>query len=265
MARALFGLSTAHIAHNSVADAIDRCVELETDAVEFFTKEYSADECREIRDRARDASLLVDYHAPWHDEHDLGLSSRDVAFRSLEQSIARAQLMSARHLICHLGRYDMDNPDGRDRAIDQVIDITHALEDALEDANLILVYEDNTLVHDPNPLGDNLRDFQRLFDAIDHPNVGMILDTGHAHVTGFTRAYLEQFGARIRYVHLDDNGGIGDDHIPPSAGTIDWEQEFEWFAYYGIEPNFAIEFNESYVAAELPIFRELAARHSWER
>ncbi|HDS74439.1 MAG TPA: sugar phosphate isomerase/epimerase [Firmicutes bacterium] len=265
MSRALFGLSTAHIAHDTIATAIDRCVELGTDAVEFFTAEYSVDECREIRDRARDASLLVDYHAPWHGDNDLGLSPRDTAFHSLEQSIARAQLMSARHLVCHLGRYDLDDPNGRERAIDQVIEITHALEDAVEDADLVLVYEDNTLVHDPNPLGDTPRDFERLFAAIDNPRIGMILDTGHAHVTGFTRTYLDQFGSRIRYVHLDDNGGIGDDHLPPSAGTIDWEQEFEWFAYYGIEPNFAIEFNESYVAAELPIFRDLAARYSWER
>lgn len=263
MSQPVFGLSTAHIDSEDIAASIQRCVELGLDAIEFFTREYSVAECREIADHARDAGLHVDYHAPWHGPYDFGLAERDIARSHLEQAMARAHLMGGRHLVCHLGRYDLDAPRGREQALDQVISITDSLEPALRDTGLMLVYEDNTLCHDPNPLGDSPGDFARLFDAVESDHVGMILDTGHAHVTGNTRAYLDQFGSRVRYIHVADNGGIGDDHVPPSAGTIDWPQLVEWLAYYGARPNFAIEFNERFVPAELPTLRSLAAAQNW--
>jgi sugar phosphate isomerase/epimerase len=263
MSQARFGLSTAHINHVSVAEAIDRCVELGVDGVEFFVEEYTVEQCREIADRAGEAELAIDYHAPWDGPYDFGLTDRDTALSHLEQAIARTRLMGATHCICHLGRYNMDISGGREQAIDNVIDITLTLKDAIRDAGVQLVYEDNTLAHDPNPLGDSIGDFARLFGAIDDPNVGMIIDTGHAHVTGNTRSYLEQFGRRVHYSHLNDNGGFGDDHLPPTSGTIDWPQIFEWFSYYGAAGSFAIEFNESYVTLELPRLRDLAAKHTW--
>jgi len=263
MARVSFGLSTAHLAHASVSGAIEACAALKLDAVEFFTHAYSVAECREIRTRAADAGLGVEYHAPWDGPYDFGLAEPHTAFVHLEQAIARAHLMGARHLICHLGRYDLEKREGRKEAIDRVIAAVERLVPALEEAGVVLCFEDNTLCHDPNPLGDQPRDFALLFEAIGSPNVGMALDTGHAHVSGCTHPYLEAFGRRIHYVHLDDNDGVGDLHLPPSSGTIDWPTLFEQLAFYGVEGSFGIEFNEQYVADELPALRELAARHTW--
>ena len=100
---------------------------------------------------------------------------------------------------------------------------------------------------------------------LDSPHVGMNVDTGHAHISGNTRAYLEMFGQRVHYMHLDDNDGIGDSHVAPSAGTIDWAQLFEWMAYYGVEGSFGIEFNENNVAEELPILRNYAEKYEWRQ
>jgi sugar phosphate isomerase/epimerase len=263
MANTTFGLSGAHISHATPSEAIDRCVELSIDAVEFFTAEYTVEECRQIRRKSLEAGIAVDYHAPWEGRHDLGISSDDEAFLDLEQSVARAHLMGARHIVCHLGTYDADRPDGRERSLSRVIDVTRSLVPTLEDTGLCLCFEDNTLCHDPNPLGDCPQDFSELFDAVKSNRVGMAIDTGHAHVTGHTRAYLETFGRRVHYFHLADNDGIGDLHQPPSAGSIDWPTLFDQMAYYGAAGAFAIEFNEEYVPTELPVFRELAAAHDW--
>lgn len=263
MATPIFGLSTAHIKHDSIAEAVSRCSELGLDAIEFFVAEYTAQECDEIRDLTRDAGLLVDYHAPWDGRYDFSYADRDEARDALEVCIERAAAMGARHLICHLGRYDMDRIDGRERSIDQVTGITADLVETLHDSNVVLVYEDNTLCHYPNPLGDTPADFARLFNEIQSDYVGMIIDTGHANVTGNTYAYLDQFGRRVWYLHLNDNGGIGDDHLPPSAGTINWPELIAMLSYFGAEPNFCIEFNEQYVDSELPMLRSLVSEHSW--
>ena len=265
MANVTFGLSGAHVAHSTPAEAIDRCAALGLDAIEIFTAEYDVDQCRDIRRRSGDEGIAVDYHAPWDGPHDPGLNSRHDAFLDLEQSVARAHLIGARHLVCHLGTYDLDHPDGRDRALDRLVDVAGAIVPALHDTDLVLCFEDNTLCHDLNPLGDCPQDFATLLGAIDSPRVGMAIDTGHAHVTGNARAYLEQFGKRVHYFHLADNDGIGDLHQPPAAGTIDWPTLIEQMAYYGAAGRFTIEFNEQYVATELPTLRELAARHTWRQ
>ena len=261
--RPVFGLSTAHIAHGSVGQAISTCRALELDGVEFFTREYTVAECREIRQMAQDAGLFVDYHAPWDGAYNFGQTSVDTGFDRLESAVARTHLMGGRHLVCHLGLFDLTERDGRKRALDRVLKLTERILPALEDSRVMLCWEDNTLCHDPNPLGDQPYDFAFLFSAVQSPYVGMTLDTGHAHVTGNTRAYLEQFGNRVYYLHLNDNNGIDDQHVAPSSGTIDWPELMQQICHYGAAPCFGIEFNEREVSLELPFLRSLAAPLPW--
>ena len=263
MGQARFGLSTAHIKHSTPAEAIERCVALGLDSIEFFTAEYSVDECRDIKARCADAGIIADYHAPWGGNHELGCAPVEKAFSSLEQSVARAALMGVKHLTCHMGLYDVDASDGHDRALEQVIDITRRVIPALQDSGVVLCYEDNTMCHDVNALGTEPRDFDLLFSAVEAPCVGMTIDTGHAAITGNTRAYLELFGKRVKFFHLDDNDGFNDQHLPPASGAIDWELLFKQMAYYGAEGSFSIEFNEAYVESELPLLKDLAAEHDW--
>jgi sugar phosphate isomerase/epimerase len=233
------------------------------DGVEFFTAEYTVSQCKEIRMLASDAGLSVDFHAAWDGSNDFGMTPPQKGFTHLEQALARTHLMGGRHLVVHLGRYDLDDPDGRRRALDRVIEITVRIVPALEDSRVLLCWEDNTLCHDLNPLGDQPEDFTRLFSAVQSEFVGMTLDTGHAHVTGYTRAYLEQFGNRVYYVHVNDNDGFGDLHIAPASGSIEWKGLMEQLAYYGASPCFGIEFNEQHVDFELPHLRALADALQW--
>jgi sugar phosphate isomerase/epimerase len=60
------------------------------------------------------------------------------------------------------------------------------------------------------------------------PGAGFHLDVGHANLglgTGEpnrTAALLEAFGDRLVHVHVSDNRGAEDLHLPLGAGTIDW-------------------------------------------
>lgn len=67
-----------------------------------------------------------------------------------------------------------------------------------------------------------------ILERVDAPNVGMCLDSGHAHLAGKNVAQeVRTAGAWLRDTHFHDNfGRIGDEyadlHIPPGLGTIDW-------------------------------------------
>jgi sugar phosphate isomerase/epimerase len=59
---------------------------------------------------------------------------------------------------------------------------------------------------------------------IDLQGLGLILDVGHASISGYLDEWLADPQARLRHVHLHDNHGAGDDddpHLPLGAGVID--------------------------------------------
>jgi len=67
-----------------------------------------------------------------------------------------------------------------------------------------------------------------LLAELPSPPFGFCFDTGHFQV--FSDVSLEQWmdtlGPWLREVHLHDNAGGGDDHLPPGRGTFDFEDLF---------------------------------------
>lgn len=63
-----------------------------------------------------------------------------------------------------------------------------------------------------------------LFAGIDE--LGFHLDAGHANLSpeggNKTGEFLRRYGKRLRHVHISDNRGRHDDHLPLGVGTVDW-------------------------------------------
>ena len=67
-------------------------------------------------------------------------------------------------------------------------------------------------------------DWDRCFAR--YPQLGLTLDIGHANIGpgGMTRilAYIRRFQSRLRHLHVSDNLGHRDDHLPVGDGRIDF-------------------------------------------
>lgn len=64
-----------------------------------------------------------------------------------------------------------------------------------------------------------------LLDELDPDGeAGICLDLGHAHVDGGVVDELRAAGARLCHLHLHDNDGVEDRHLPPGAGSIPWPE-----------------------------------------
>lgn len=62
-----------------------------------------------------------------------------------------------------------------------------------------------------------------LLEAIDHPALGFCYDAGHDFCwSPSPYALLARYGGRLMAVHLHDNHGQEDEHLPPGDGDIDW-------------------------------------------
>ena len=57
--------------------------------------------------------------------------------------------------------------------------------------------------------------------AIDHPNLYILFDIGHGQMTGEDPAdAIQTAGSRLGYIHLDDNDGRNDLHLPLLEGVL---------------------------------------------
>lgn len=70
---------------------------------------------------------------------------------------------------------------------------------------------------------DNATVFQWLMAEV--PGLKMHLDVGHTNLggDGFD-TFFRQLGSHIRHVHLSDNRGYGDHHMPLGVGSIRWQE-----------------------------------------
>lgn len=82
----------------------------------------------------------------------------------------------------------------------------------------------------------------RLIEAVDDDNFGVILDTAHQHAQKeLLPLSVEKLGKHIRYVHVADNDGLVNRHLPPGAGNIDWEEVFRALKRQGYDGYYAID------------------------
>ncbi len=68
-------------------------------------------------------------------------------------------------------------------------------------------------------------EFQEVFETF--PEIRLTLDIGHANIGGNrNRAieFIQQYGCRIGHIHVNDNFGKEDNHLPIGAGIIDFEK-----------------------------------------
>lgn len=65
-------------------------------------------------------------------------------------------------------------------------------------------------------------DFERFYSETDD-DIGFVLDTGHANISGQLGSFMTQLRNRIVHVHAHDNKGRFDQHLGIGDGSIDWE------------------------------------------
>ena len=70
--------------------------------------------------------------------------------------------------------------------------------------------------------GSRMADLAALLRELDHPQLALALDTGHANLGEGVAHETIAAGSLLATTHVHDNNGRQDSHLPPGHGTIDW-------------------------------------------
>ncbi len=64
-----------------------------------------------------------------------------------------------------------------------------------------------------------------LYDSLSQSHIQACFDTGHANIAGGLELWRLTAQEKV-YIHLHDNDGVNDSHLPPGDGNLRWEAFF---------------------------------------
>lgn len=158
----------------------------------------------------------ITFHAPFE---DLSPGARDeearrLTVRRLRQAIGLAPLFRAKGIVMHGGYSEWLYDFRPDRWLEPARKTFSEVAEAAEEANVEIFLEN---VFDEVP--DHLL---RLREAVASRRIGFCFDPGHA--TLFSRLpvqkWVEALASALGEMHLHDNRGRRDDHLPVGEGSI---------------------------------------------
>lgn len=185
---------------------------------------HREEDVRRAGDRMRALGLHpFSFHAPLADGIDitsLHEPTREAAVNELLAACNSAALMGVEHVVLHPG----PEREGRPPAAEFLQHMHNAAESLnrvaarCRDLGICLLLE-NML---PHLLFGHTSDMLYLLGEIRECSVGACLDTGHANLAGELSSVIHKLSGHLKMLHVNDNRGDRDAHLPPGEGVIDW-------------------------------------------
>lgn len=168
----------------------------------------------------------ISFHAPFADRIDitaLDPAQREVAVAELIAACDAAAAMGAENLVLHPGPERSGRPPEGE--------FVQRMRNAAESLNTVANHCCGSGVHLllenmlPHLLFGHVNDMLYLLGSIHDCEVGTCLDTGHAYLSRELGVVASKLSGHLHLIHVNDNRGDHDDHLPPGEGHIDWP----WF------------------------------------
>jgi protein FrlC len=128
----------------------------------------------------------------------------------------------------------------KSRAWDWVVEGLKECAKVAHDHNVSLGLEHLTLLE--GNVVVTLEDLIAMIEDVAHPGLQALLDTGHVNVTKESMTdYIYGLGDKLKHIHLDDNDGNSDDHLPPGMGNMDFAPMFKALKNIGYKAGISVE------------------------
>jgi len=210
---------------------------------------------KDLKGAAESYGWEYSVHAPFAEVNIAAYddSMRRASLRRLERSLQSAAKLEAENWVFHPGAATALEWVYPGEAWKRNLESVKYLRRVSEELGIEAAVEN---VPEPFPfLLKSVEDFERFYSELDG-ELGMVFDVAHANIRGEVGKFLEQFGNKIVHVHVSDNMGDQDTHLPVEQGTINWRETIEALKKLGFSGMIIVE-SYSGVEESLTVLREL--------
>jgi len=200
-------------------------VELKLDRIELLPTLSSMEEMRKIRDVLETFSFRYLVHAPYI---GVNLASLNPAIREasrglVSSAIKFANFIDARLVVSHVGRLSRDYPERLvERAVGNAASALTSLQSLSEDLGVTFTIENDHRSGDRVLAGTP----EQIRPLLEEVGCRLTFDVGHANTLGRPEEFLESLRDYVVNVHLHDNDGVGDSHLPLGRGNVNLKGVF---------------------------------------
>jgi len=192
---------------------------------------------QEVAGRLTDAGLRVTFHAPFMDLRPGAIDPRirQVSRDRLLQVFELVPLFRPLSVVCHPSfdaRYYVST---EGEWLENSLAIWKSFADLAAESNTMVVLEN---VYEQTP-----RQFVSLLTTLNSPSVKFCFDTGHfnAFSDSSLEFWLTELADYLGEVHLHDNDGHRDAHLPVGEGTFPFDPLFLFLRERDLKPILTIE------------------------
>jgi sugar phosphate isomerase/epimerase len=163
------------------------------------------------------------FHAPFADDIDISSlepACREHALAEILRAVEAAASLGVHYFVIHPGPENGDIPSREERLlrIENVCSVLERVAARCGEVGIQCVLENKL----PHLMFGQSADLLWILTCLKGNRVGACLDTGHAHLAGELYPLVYKMAPYLRLLHVHDNKGHGDDHLPPGDGRIDW-------------------------------------------
>ena len=226
------------------------------DYVEIFhdypNREINDD--KDLIDKINSYDLKYTVHAPFIEVNPASVnpSLANASIDEIKRSIDLANILNSDMIIIHPGRSIFNNDHEYMKSVYRIAeDSLKAIGEYAKDNGVNACIENL-----PRLRGFMYQDIFQLNESLERIDLPMTLDIGHAYTAGFT--VDEVYFNRIKHIHIHDNDGVHDSHLPLGEGIIDFKKFFEIFSKKGYDGIYNFELSsKEYVEKSIEYLKSL--------
>jgi sugar phosphate isomerase/epimerase len=198
---------------------------------------FHAADFREVADRLLDTGLSVTFHAPFMDLRPGALDPRirRTSADRLRQVFDLIPWFRPRCVVCHPSFDERYYISTEAQWLENSLETWQALLGGIRGLETIIALEN---VYERNP-----GQMKLLLDALASPQVRFCFDAGHANAFGGSPLgiWMDALGDFLAEIHLHDNHGVEDEHLPVGEGNIPFSELFSILRQKNLRPILTVE------------------------
>lgn len=216
---------------------LEKKLNLEIYFSHYALQSLDNNECRQIAARLQDAGLKMTFHAPFMDLRPGALDDhiRKTSLDRIRQVFDLIPYFQPLKIVCHPSFDDRYYVGCDDLWLENSVNFWRQLIPLAKDSGAVIALE-NVYEKEPHIL-------HRLLAALASDQVCFCFDTGHFNVFAHAplKTWMEQMGRYIGHLHLHDNFGKFDEHLPVGVATFPFDQFFIALKDLKVRPTITLE------------------------